>query len=83
MYYCYVLQSLKDSGLYIGITKDPKARLEEHNKGTTKSTKGRRPFRIVHVEIYKDRKEARAMEKYLKSGIGREVIKELLLNFGV
>lgn len=32
--YVYVLRSLKDSLFYVGFTKNLKARLEIHNRGT-------------------------------------------------
>ncbi|HLE49326.1 MAG TPA: GIY-YIG nuclease family protein [Patescibacteria group bacterium] len=79
MYYCYVLRSLKDNYLYIGISNNPFKRLDEHNNGKTKSTKSRVPFKIIHIEIFYNRINARKFEKYLKSGIGREIIKELII----
>ncbi|HUT69486.1 MAG TPA: GIY-YIG nuclease family protein [Desulfatiglandales bacterium] len=32
MYYTYVLQSIKDKGFYVGLTKDLKLRFEQYNK---------------------------------------------------
>ncbi len=75
MYYCYVLQSIKDSNLYIGLSNNPYQRLDKHNHGYTKSTKSRIPFKIIHIEEFNNRLSARKFEKYLKSGIGREIIK--------
>jgi len=76
MYYIYVLQSQGDNNLYIGITKNIKKRLFEHNSGKNLSTKYRIPFRLIFSEAVKDRKIARVREKYLKSGCGREWIKQ-------
>ena len=39
MYYVYILKSLKDDSRYIGITKDLKNRISEHNNLETKSNK--------------------------------------------
>ena len=78
MYYVYVLiseNSEKDNKFYIGITNNIQRRLQEHKSGQQKSTKARRPFRLLLEERYDDRVSARAREKYLKSGIGREFLK--------
>jgi putative endonuclease len=76
-FYVYVLRSSKDNGYYIGISATPNKRLRNHNWGMTKSTKGRRPFKLMYVETVSSREEARKREKYLKSGVGREFIKKL------
>ncbi|MBW1722942.1 MAG: GIY-YIG nuclease family protein [Deltaproteobacteria bacterium] len=46
-WYLYSLESLKDHNLYIGISRDPRKRLGEHNRGKTKSTRNRRPFNLI------------------------------------
>ena len=38
-YYVYILKSLVDGKFYTGYTSNLKKRLDEHNKGLTKSTK--------------------------------------------
>jgi putative endonuclease len=76
MWYVYVLKSLKDKNIYIGISENPEGRLLQHNKGMTRSTRLRRPFEIIYREESKSRVEARKREKYLKSGIGREFLKK-------
>jgi len=75
MYITYVLKSLKDDNLYIGITNDLERRLNEHNRKKNFSTKYRAPLVLVCKEESKNRIEAREREKYLKSGCGREWIK--------
>ena len=77
--FVYALRSKKDNGLYIGISKDPVIRLREHNSGTTISTKSRRPFELIYQERCRNRIEAREREKKLKSGFGREFLKEKML----
>ncbi|MEQ8323331.1 MAG: GIY-YIG nuclease family protein [Vicingaceae bacterium] len=52
-------------------------RLQEHNSGKTKSTKAFVPWKLFLIEEYETTEEARKREKYLKSGIGREYIKEI------
>lgn len=78
MFYAYALISLKDSNLYIGISENPEKRLKEHNSGMSKSTKGRRPFKLIYKESLENRIEARKREKYLKSGFGREFLKTFM-----
>jgi putative endonuclease len=66
MYYLYILQSLKDSGYYIGITDDIAKRLKEHNLGKTKSIKSRLPFIFKYREEFKNKTDARKREIELK-----------------
>ncbi|GAB4369594.1 MAG: hypothetical protein Kow0042_11430 [Calditrichia bacterium] len=57
-YVVYVLLSEKDGGLYIGQTADLDARLKEHHWGKVKSTRGRRPLKLVYQERVPDRERA-------------------------
>ena len=75
MIYVYVLRSQVDNRLYVGLSSDTARRLKSHNAGRTKSTKGYRPWELVHVEEYPDRTTAREREKYLKSGYGKQWLK--------
>lgn len=79
MYFVYILRSKKDNKHYTGITDNLKRRLKEHNKGkkSTPSTQNRGPFELLYYEIVEDRNKAREREKYFKSGIGREYIRNL------
>ena len=77
-FYIYVLFSLKDKGLYIGFTSDLKKRLTEHAKGRVISTRIRRPFLLIHYEYFINGTDARARERFLKSGFGRKQLKESL-----
>jgi len=81
MYYVYILQSLKDKMLYTGITKDLKRRLNEHNWGENFSTKSRKPFKLIYYEAYLLKKDAESREKYLKTSMGKRVIKKQLNNY--
>ena len=60
----------------MGMTEDLSRRIREHNGGKTKSTKGYRPWDLFFYEEFEERTEARKREKYLKSGVGKEYIKE-------
>ena len=75
MYFVYVLKSEVDGRLYKGITNNLERRVTEHNSGKHKSTKGYVPWELVYFEEIENRQKAREREKYLKSGIGRELLK--------
>ena len=77
MWHVYVLRSLEHERFYTGMSEDPERRLHEHNDGKTKSTKAYRPWIKIFTEVCNSREEARAREKYLKSGVGREYIHKL------
>ncbi|MHB1686248.1 MAG: GIY-YIG nuclease family protein [Ignavibacteriaceae bacterium] len=76
MYYVYILLSQKDDHRYIGYTKDLGRRLSEHNSGLVKSTKNRKPLKLVYFEEYEEKSTAMNREKYFKSGFGRKYLKE-------
>ena len=76
MYYVYVLISEKSSSLYKGQTDNLEKRLKEHNNGKVKYTKSYIPWEIIYYEVFTTREEAVNREKYLKSGIGRQFLKE-------
>ena len=50
MYNIYVLISLSDFRLYIGISEDVDKRLNQHNSGYVLATKNRRPFKLLYYE---------------------------------
>ena len=75
MYYVYVLKSLKDGRFYTGFTNDLKRRIDEHNKGSERSTKSRMPLKLIYYEACIDKKDAVARERYLKSGMEKRYIK--------
>lgn len=68
MYYVYILKSLKDRKIYTGFSSDLKLRFEQHKDGLVKSTKNRRPLKLIYYEAYLSEDDARNREKYLKSG---------------
>lgn len=76
MFYVYVLQSLKDKRTYVGYSNDFERRFKEHNSGQVKSTKSRKPFKLLFNEKFKTEQEAKKRELYWKSGAGRRKLKE-------
>ncbi len=71
-YYVYIIQSLKDKSFYSGMTSNLERRVKEHNKSDIKTTRSKKPWRLVYSQNYPSRVEAREREQYLKSGQGRE-----------
>lgn len=80
MYYVYILKSLRNKSHYVGLTNNINRRLIQHNEGKNHSTKNKRPWTPIHVEVIKTRLEARKLEKFFKSGYGREIIIEIESN---
>ena len=74
-WYVYVLRGGSKGWFYIGLTNDVQRRLGEHNRGYSRSTKGKGPFVLLHVEAFADRPRARLREKELKSSKGRRWLK--------
>ena len=66
-YYVYMLLCA-DGSFYVGITRDPEARLWQHNAGIDEKayTHSRRPVRMVHVSEFNDVFQAIAWEKHVK-----------------
>ena len=77
-YYVYVLFSLKDKKFYTGFTADLKDRLLRHSRGEVKSTKNRRPLKLIYYEYFINKGDAEAREVFLKSGFGRDQLKKAL-----
>ncbi len=74
----YALRSQKDGDFYVGYTTDLLRRLDEHNQGRNASTATRRPFTLIHAELYAAKEDALRREQYLKSAKGRRVIRLML-----
>ena len=68
MFYVYVIQDNLER-FYIGYTSDLKRRMDDHNRGSNRSTRGR-SWRLVYYEAYVTRASAMRRERVLK-GDGR------------
>ena len=80
MYYCYVLLSSKSHIFYFGSAKDLKSRLELHNTGKVRSTKPHLPWKLIWYGGFTTGKEARDFELYLKTGSGKALAYNRLVN---
>ena len=78
MYYVYVLLSLKDKKKYVGYTKNLKLRFKQHQKGLVRSTRNRRPLKLIYYEACLHQQDATHREKYLKTFYGKMFIKRRL-----
>lgn len=80
-YYVYTIQSLVDGKWYTGYTPDLRKRILKHNQGLVCSTKKRKPFKLIYYEACLSEKDAKAREKYLKTGMGKRYLKNRLKFF--
>ena len=77
MFFVYAIKSKIRNYIYVGLTKDLNERINRHNNGREKTTKPYKPFKLIYFERFRTRIEARKKKKYLKSGIGKEFLKEI------
>ena len=80
MFYVYALVSENRNYIYVRLTDNPERRIAYHNAGYNKTTKPYCPFTTILIEEHPTRVAARAREKYLKSGVGKEYLKQLAAN---
>lgn len=80
-YYVYVLLSLKRGKFYTGYTTNLRKRFIEHQNNESRYTKGRGPFRLIYFEACLNEYDAKAREKYLKSGMGKRYLKNRIKRF--
>jgi putative endonuclease len=67
MHFVYLLYSDNFDSFYIGYTTALERRLLEHNTGLTKSTKAKKPWRLVYHETFDSQVDALRREKFLKA----------------
>ena len=80
-FYVYILKSLLKNFIYIGFTHNLKKRLKEHNNKEELSTKHYTPFDLIHYKAYRNEKNARRREEYLKTNRGKTTLKTMLKSF--
>ena len=80
-WYTYILRSTKNEKWYTGYTRDLRKRFDEHTNGKSIYTKSRGPFTLVYYEACPNEDDAKAREKYLKTGTGKRYIKNRLKRF--
>ena len=81
MYYVYLLLSEAHRNQhYIGLTRDLKKRMADHNRGDSKHTSKFGPWLLAAYFAFGQEKTAITFEKYLKSGSGRAFLKRHVLS---
>jgi putative endonuclease len=78
MPFVYILQSEKNQKFYIGCTEHLAARLAEHQRGQTASTRGRGPWVLVYQEQFDTLAVARRRERQLKNWKSHRSIQALI-----
>jgi predicted GIY-YIG superfamily endonuclease len=79
LFFVYQIQSiLNPSKCYIGFSENLRTRFKEHNQGKSYHTNKYRPWKLLNYFAFSNPEKARAFEKYLKTGSGREFIKRHL-----
>src|SRR5690554_7306748 len=74
----YILYSKRFDKTYVGFTSNLIERIKSHNiLGTKGYTIRYRPWIVIDVHFFNSKKEAMQMEKFYKTGKGREIIKQL------
>ncbi|MGR6087186.1 MAG: GIY-YIG nuclease family protein [Arcticibacter sp.] len=80
MFWTYAIFSEKSNKIYVGHTNDLQRRINEHN-GLTEFkywTTSYRPWKLFYSISCETRSQAMAEEKWLKSGVGRRMLRIIL-----
>ena len=78
MYFAYILYSPSHQRPNTGQTDDVSKRLKRHNAGVVMATKAYVPWELVACEEFETRAGAMRRERWLKSGVGRGFVKQLI-----
>jgi putative endonuclease len=79
MYHVYVIQSKNDL-IYTGQTKNLADRVRQHNKGRSQWTSQDIDWRVIYSKSFGTRSDALQYERWLKSGAGRDFVKNNVLS---
>jgi len=77
-FFVYIIKS-KEGYIYTGSTSDITKRLSQHNNKLAGWTKRGNDWKIIHLEEFDNLSDARKREKWFKSGVGRELIRNKFL----
>ena len=79
-YYVYVLSSIKRNFIYVGYSTDYKKRIVRHNAKQVQSTKHFSPLKLIFLEAYINKLDAKRRERYLKTTKGKITLRYMLKN---
>jgi putative endonuclease len=77
IFYVYVLRN-QQGILYKGFTSDLEKRILEHNSGKNIYTRFNKPWDLVYKEEFTTKSDAIKRELFLKSGKGRDYLKNII-----
>ncbi len=80
-YYVYILYNKSKDFIYIGYSENLQQRFREHNSGESKSTKHYLPLELIHYEAYRNKKDVKRRELYLKTNRGRTTLITMLKEY--
>ncbi len=80
MWYVYIIYSEIIHKYYTGATDGLEWRLQRHNQGWGRYTKGGIPWKIVYTEKFKTKSEALKRERDIKRRKSRKYIEGLIKN---
>lgn len=80
-YYVYILYNKIKNFIYIGYSENLTKRVAEHNSGLSQSTKNYKPLELIHYEAYRNIKDAKRREIYLKTNRGRTTLITMLKEY--
>ena len=80
VYFVYIIYSPSKQKFYTGSTINIDRRLKQHNQrlSNTRTTKYITDFVLIHCEVVDGLLGALKLEKYFKSGSGREIRSEIV-----
>jgi len=77
-YSLYILHSKSSDKYYVGISQNPKLRLEYHNTIEKGFTSRYRPWKIVYTQEFRSRKEAVEVEQKIKGWKSKKMIVRII-----
>jgi putative endonuclease len=77
----YVLYSNDHDKHYTGYTNNLEMRLKSHNEFGKGWTSKYRPWRLIFSKEFETKKAAMGYEAWLKTGVGRDFIKSIKIDY--
>lgn len=72
----YALRSRVRKYIYVGLTNNLERRVKKHNDGKERTTRSYIPYELIYSKEFLTRESAREEEKRLKSGYGKEFLRD-------
>ena len=75
MFVVYAIKSKTKNFIYVWMTSNLSRRINDHQNWKNLSTKWFTPFELIYTEECNTSSDARKREKFLKSWVGKEMLK--------